>query len=489
MALPFALFAMIASMALAGAAVMATVDVQHGAQRDNSAKGAIAAADAGANVARLRLARYATVLATQPCLKLSATNTLEGTVAESDGWCPDVSGTVGGGSYVYRVSPAGSTCGAYKLCVISTGIVGGVSRRIEVTFNESAVQQAAETEPSIEEGGGEEGGGGSQENGLSGFEGLIGQAGIELSGNADVRVGVGTNGDVTAEGNASVCGDIRHGVGKGWHTTGNASQCNGYEVTEGNTVMPPVSSFMPADIATNNSDYRLVECTTTKPVKEPSGCESDAYSGHRNSTKPWNASARAVAVASNDTLTLSGGDYWICSLSLSGNSQLIMAAGAQVRLFFDTPENCGLSPGTAQIALSGNTRIASSNKLAMPAFYLLGSETVPTSVNLTGNASTTDEFVIYGPNTTMNISGNATYKGVIAGKKVVMSGNGKIEDDSSYEPPAEIKPTIEPSQPKEGEPPGGGSSTTVTTARYFTPQTYVECSGTASAGSQPDADC
>ena len=62
MALPVALFAMIASMALASAAVLATVDVQQGSHRDHSSKSAIAAADAGANVALLRLDRYATVL-------------------------------------------------------------------------------------------------------------------------------------------------------------------------------------------------------------------------------------------------------------------------------------------------------------------------------------------------------------------------------------------------------------------------------------------
>ena len=38
MALPAALFATIASLALAGAAVLSTVDVQQGAKRDNGSK-------------------------------------------------------------------------------------------------------------------------------------------------------------------------------------------------------------------------------------------------------------------------------------------------------------------------------------------------------------------------------------------------------------------------------------------------------------------
>src|SRR5215218_9981790 len=69
MALPVALFAMVSAMALAGAAVVATTNVQSGAHRDDSAKSALAAADAGANIARARQARYAFILNTaNPCL-------------------------------------------------------------------------------------------------------------------------------------------------------------------------------------------------------------------------------------------------------------------------------------------------------------------------------------------------------------------------------------------------------------------------------------
>lgn len=490
MALPVALFAMVAGTALASAAVVATVNVQTGSHRDSSAKSAIAVADAGANIARMRIDRYAAVLASKPCLKLNASGTLEGTTAEGDGWCPQVSGTVGGGAYAYRVSPAGSTCGEYRLCVVATGTVGDVSRRIEVAYSESAVEETIEEKTSGETKSGEETSGSTTTGSSTSFEGLIGLDGIELSGNADVRVGIGTNGHVTAVGNADVCGDIRHGIGKEWTTTGNAKQCPGYKVTEGNKSLPPVSSFMPSNIATSNSNYRLERCTKTKPTKEPTGCELDTYTGNRNSTKPWGPAKRAIEVNANDTLTVSGGDYWICSLSVSGNGQVIMSASAQVRFFFDTPENCGLSSGTAQISLTGNTRIASTNKSILPGFYLLGSTTIPTSVSLGGNASTEDEFIIYGPNTQVNIPGNAVYKGIIAGKRVVITGNGRVETPAGYKPPAEITPVTEAGTTKEStEKEGSTKKTTVTTARYYSPQFYVECIGAAPVGSAPNANC
>jgi len=490
MALPVALFGMIAGMALASAAVVSTVNVQQGSHRDASTKSAIAVADAGANIARARIDRYAGVLATKECLKLSPSGVLEGTTKEADGWCPTVEGTVGDGKYAYRVSPAGSTCGAYHLCVVATGTVGEVSRRIEVAYDESAVTETIENKTTGTEGGGTETTGTTGTSGSTGFEGIIGRDAIELTGNAEIHVNVGTNGNITGNGNTVVCGDIRHGVGKKWIPTGNAKQCEKHVITEGNKTLPPVTSFMPSNIATVNSNYRLVTCTQTTPTKVPTGCESDSFSGKRKSTTPWNPATRAITVDANDTLTVSGGDYWICSLNLAGNSQLIMAASAQVRFFFDTPEHCGLSSGAAQISLTGNGRIASTNKTVMPAFYLLGSTSIATNVNVGGNGSTEDEFVIYGPDTTVNIFGNGTYKGVIAGKKVVVSGNGHIENSSSYKPPAEIAPVTETkSSSEEKTTTGTTTKETITTARYYSPQFYVECTGLPAAGAAPNASC
>jgi hypothetical protein len=492
MALPVALFAMIAGMALAGAVVVSTIDVQQGAHRDSSTKSAIAVADAGANIARARIDRYAGVLATKECLKLGTSGVLEGTTKEKDGWCPTVEGTVGGGKYAYRVSPAGSTCGEYHLCVVATGTVGEVSRRIEVAYSESAVTETIENKTTGTETGGSQTTGTTGTTGSSGIEGVIGLEGIELNGNGEIHVNVGTNGDVTGNGNTKVCGDIRHGIGKAFKPTGNAKQCEKYVITEGNKTLPPVTSFMPSNIKTVNSNYRLVKCTKTNPTKEPTGCELDAFSGNRNSTKPWNPNptARSITIDGNDTLTVSGGDYWICSLSISGNAQLIMAASAQVRFFFDEPQNCGIGSGKDQISITGNSRVSTSNPAVMPAFYLLGSTSIPTSVDLGGNGATANEVVVYGPNTTVKISGNGLYKGVIAGKKVIVSGNGNIENSTSYKPPAEINPVTETkSSSEEKTTTGGTTKETVTTARYYSPQFYVECTGLSAAGAVPNASC
>jgi hypothetical protein len=470
MALPVALFAMIASMALAGAAVVSSVDVQQGSKRDSGSKSAIAAADAGANVATMRLSRYANSLDSSPCLAESA-GTLVTSEPAADGWCPPVVGTVGSAAYSYRVSPAGSLgeglCGEYDLCIVSTGTVDGVSRRIEMTFDESTI---AGTD---EEGGTEEEDGGS---GL-GTEGLIGEDGIEINGkSADIRVGLGTNGDVTNNAHVKVCGDVRVGIGK----NNDAELCGGYKEYEGNVDLPPVSGFMPGDIATNNSNNRLRKCVSTN---NPVDCQKDTYTGNWKSKPPFDANTRSIEIGAGDALTIGGGDYWICQLTLGGHSELIMPAGAHVRFFFDTPENCKMSAVATQISTAGSTKIVSTGyqtstgNYAMPGFYLLGSPTTATRVNLGGNNSS-NELIIYGPDTVMEISGNASYKGLIAGKYVYVNGNAKMKNDTGFELPPELQPPPADEEEDVEETPG---------VRYFTPQSYFECTG--GVASPPNASC
>ncbi len=440
MALPTALFATIAAFGLASAAVVASVDTQRGTTRDSRSKQAIAAADAGANIALLRLNRYANALTlATPCLGVSGGN-LVLTTKEADGWCPPISGTVGSAGYVYRVTPPAT---GVPMSVVSTGTAGGVSRKIDVTFIGSTVGSVLEK------------------------EGLIGLEDMNITGSADIHVGIGTNGFVNTTGNAGICGNIRHGVGKDWVNTGSASQCQGYVETEANISLPPVSSFMPSDIATSNYNYRLYLCTSPGV---PSGCEQDNFAGaNRSSTVPWDPATRTISMSNSKvSLTLTGGDYFICRLDLNGG-QLIMGEKAPVRIFFDTPEACGLGAGATQIKLNGNSTIQATGYdenaaiYEMPGLYLLGSPSVSTNVELSGNNKTKNEMVMYGPNTNFKLTGGATYIGVIAGKKIEITGNAEITQPTGFKPP-QI----------------GG-------ATLYARQSYVECANGTS--SPPNAGC
>ena len=196
-----------------------------------------------------------------------------------------------------------------------------------------------------------------------------------------------------------------------------------------------------------------------------------------------------------------------------------MAKGSHVRFFFDKPENCGYNGN--QLNLSGNNRISSTGyqpsmgQFDTPGFYFLGSPTVASQINLSGNYGTVNELVIYGPDTYINVSGNATFKGILVGKQIAMSGNGKVEQDAGFPVPPELNPAAseEEGNPSEEEEAAEEEEAmtpeekiakelqektereeeertkTNRSAIYFTPQAYFECTGLAPAGGAPNANC
>jgi len=437
-ALPTALFATIASLGLASAAVIASVDVQQGTKRDSASKSSIAAADAGASVALLRLNRYASAFTSStPCLAAPA-GTLVLSAASSGGWCPGISGTVGSATYSYWVGPAAVDS---TRTVVATGTSGNVTRRIAISFKTTTVGSIFDS------------------------AGVIGQDKITMTNNSDIRVGVGTNGDVSLSNSANICGNIRHGVGKKVSFENSSGQCSGYGESEGNQTLPEVSTFMPTDIATNNYNYRLAQCVSKE---KPVGCETDTYTDKRSSTVPWNLTTRTISTEHNETLTLGGGDYWICRLELGNNSHLVMASGAKVRLFFDTPEHCGIKSGGTQVEISNHADITATGysptigNYEVPGLYLMGSTTIPTVANWSNNTET-NELIFYAPHTDISIDNKATYIGVLAGKTVTIGNHAVVKQDAGFKGPQL-----------------GG-------ATIYQRQSYVECTG--ATASPPNAYC
>ncbi len=528
-ALPTALFATIASLGLAGAAVMSSIDVQHGSRRDNGSKSAIAAADAGANIAMQRLNRYGAQLdGENVCINLDDAGGSEelkpgGTPVGEPGWCAPIEGEVGGATYSYRVSAIGGGDCEDDVCVVSTGTANEVSRRIELSLdaaglgtggvdperaakevewlerhgaNQKTIKEAKERWEQAQQ----------AASSAGGIAGLVGREGISMSGNAYIGLGVATNGYLETSGSVDICGDVQVGIGKSWKYSGHKSQCAGHTFTQGNMEVPQVSSFIPSDIATHNSNGRLTVCNKGLPLE----CQKDTYNGKWSSTEPFNPTTRSINLSGSKTLTVGGGDYWICSITLSGSQELIMAAGSHVRFFFDTPEHCGTS---SQIAISGNSKIVSTGynsatkNFSVPGFYLLGSATKTSSVSISGTSSG-NEFIVYGPNSTIGISGNAS-KGIVVGKSITISGSVRVEQDEGFEVPPELNPghifeqealtfqekkekaekeekALEEEEEKwNAEHPGEPAS-----APTFSAQSYVECTGgSAPPNALPNADC
>jgi hypothetical protein len=386
MAIPTVMMLMIAAFALAMASVLGSISTQRGSIRDQDSKTALAAADAGVNRALWR----------QNKMPPADGFFCAGNAAPSAGWCPVYSGQAGDAAWSYQVS-APDAAGVIK--IVSTGARDGVTRKVSML-----TRKMLGTE-------------------VFGAERVITKDWIDMDSNAEINVNVGTNGWIHLDSNSEICGGIRKGDGQTVTFDSNSGQCPGFSIVSGNRDVPPLFR---EGLATTNSNWRFFS--------------HDTRTGGDNVT--WDPTTRVLSMNSNSTLTMGGSDpYFICRLAMDSNSRLYMAAGAQVRVYFDTPENCGLAPDTAQFEMRSNTEISSTawnpdqGIFDLIGFYLFGSPSIPTRVQLNSNANVTSEFILYAPHSDIDMDSNTTYVGAIAGKTLHMDSNAEIVSHFNMPPP------------------------------------------------------
>jgi hypothetical protein len=422
-ALALTLMVITIGFALASVGSIAAMSSLRNTTRDGGSKEALAVAEAGLQQALLRQNKILTTEAF-PCLVMGAAGDLLPGYQLTNGWCPRQSGTVGDGTYRYQVKPVtvmGALGGELKLEIISEGTVGGETRRITTeAYSSTGVPAFAEAS-------------------------VIGLDRFELTGNGTVTGGAGTNADIVLSGNAKVCGNAKHGEGRGVITAGNGALCSGYAASEGRFSLAPPD---PGNVFTQNDNGRFFAQDT------------------RIGNVTWSPTTRTLTMTGNSALTLGGANYGICRLNMSGNSNLYIASGAVTRIWFDSPENCGLAAGSQQLSMSGNSQISvTSGDAADAGLMFVGSPTTPTTIALAGNGRA-NELMLYAPLTDVVISGNGNYTGAIAGRTLVSSGNGTIRADASV---LDFEVGVQTS---------------------FMPERFIECTGPFGSGSTPpDAGC
>lgn len=377
-ALPVVLMVVVVGFALASIGALAAIGSISNAGRDTSDKSALAVAEAGAQQA---LFRQNNVLTTPsyPCLVQGASgDALVASTPQADDWCATQYGTVGAGTYRYRVLPdAGSDDPSQKtIAIVVEGTLNGETRRIHV--------------------------GAAAATGTPAFAGgnVVGLDQLYFHGTPDVVGTMRTNGDVVVEGSARCNGDAT--VGNGRHIIPSDTVCNG-EVTQGTTTLGPVD---PGNVWSTNDNARLTN-------------GEDTIQSNRT---VWNAATRTLTLKNKDTVTLGGANYAFCKLDMTGGS-LIAAQGATVRIYFGGPDQCGGQ--TAPIAVTGGRVTATSGNPDDLALLVVGSETIATTVTMRGNGVVND-LVIYAPRSAVSIGGTADYNGAIAGKSLEIFGTGTI---------------------------------------------------------------
>ena len=423
-------------LAVAGVAAVAATNTLRGSTRDESSKDALAAADAGAQIALERQNQVA-VNGDFPCVTVAAGTMAAGAVGAGN-WCPEFSGTAGDASYTYRVRPPEVTQLLSRIEIVSTGTSQGMTRRVHV-LAESPRATAVFANSTV-----------------------IGEDFIRLDSNADVFGNAGTNGDITITSNADLCGSAQYGednaVIPAEYSGSDCPPTYPYNSGPGNVSLPPIDQGQVADPDHNDND-RI----------DPSNALSlDTISGNRGSVS-WDPDGRTLVINSNSALTLGGGDYSFCRLELHSNTALIVAAGASVRIFFDKPENCPTLGAGPQIQLDSNSRFTTTDgSPASLQLLVVGSDNpnvTSDNVVLASNSRTTMPVILYAPHSAIELSANSTLLGAIAGQSVHLDSNAEVTshaDSSSLELPLPL---------------------------HYRQTQFVECSATGAPPEAPSSNC
>lgn len=445
--MPTVLAMTIVAMTFASVGVMVSLNSLRGGERDENTKDGLAAADAGSQIA---LMRQNTVggTTTNPCLTPGSGGLLYASATQASGWCTPVTGSDSTGEYSYQVKPGTMST---PMQIVSTGSADGVTRRIELTASSSI--------------------------GTGVFSGgtLLGLDGVAMDSNSKVYGDVASDKSITLSSNALLCGSASYGINGALVLTGNSHQggsgCTSttYPKQAKPLTLPPVQQ---GDVVTNNSNNRIALA-----VAGQSG--GDVITG-KTSNVTWTgtgtgAGKRQLSIKQNTSLTLGGSNYSLCKLTMSSNTNLIVANGATVRIFFDSPESCGLTPdGTGfvnQLSLASNSRIVTTSGRASDlALLFVGSSTIPTRVLLNSNSqvdtSCDNGFIAYGPKSTIELDSNSIYCGGLAGKYVHMDSNAKVRSGNN------LSDFVLPGA-----------------APHFLASRFVECNGTVPNGAAPSTGC
>jgi type II secretory pathway pseudopilin PulG len=311
------------------ALVVATSSVRtsHTGNNDRSSKRALAAANAGLEVATYRLNTLTPAASSAQCITTAVT-----TPAAGHGVCAPVTESEGNGAtHTYQVSiqkPANSACGGAALasgaiaagsmvrCVTSTGTVNGVSRRVQTLI----VAQPANP-PYLP------------------VQGVVGLDSVQLGNNTSSQANVGSNGAITV-GNNSVIHQIELGPG--------ATVSGSFTENNSRVVHPSPFTLQPAPVGTtatvNNNATGLA-----------------GYAGYSAATRDLNVTSRLV---------LPSGDYNFCRLTLGAqnSSSIEPAAGAQIRIFIDAPDDVRPGSGCPTTAGQGWGQINGVNGVVLGRF-------------------------------------------------------------------------------------------------------------------------
>jgi len=449
-ALPIALSVLMISLALMGAAAAVAIDTNTAANADAGAKAAIEAADAGERTAIYRLNMYRPD--SNSCPTVPTSSVQSGGLCAQDG--PESLGNGASFSYwISRVLQTGDKCAGSTVlssqanvaqrCVTAIGTQAMGAQNVSARVQERvAAYTSVPVFPAA----------------------IFGTKSVTINNNATITSNtqsvpalLGTNGvlNVAPSGGGTTTID-------GYQLPPGAALNIGKNVTNVGPTTPlsipyptptaidpktsaqnTVSTYqggtcnvLPTQVQTN-CDYRI-----TNGIQHP-GCVSGGLPVLECDTAAggvtFNATTRTLSLGNNSQLTLTGGVYNFCSLTMSNNSTLFVAPapGHSVSIYIDSPQdpnsgsaasapaatNPKCATGTGTFTMSQNAVLNPSGTALNAQIYVYGdpNDTPPTNaVTLANNSNSSYAIAAPFSNVTLNPSNNSKFTGAIVGYTVTL---------------------------------------------------------------------
>jgi hypothetical protein len=387
---------------LAAALVAGASTVLHLSSRDAYGKRALAAAQAGLNVAVYRFSQISANpgasfaekcvtdreegwKSTSPHCPVATGYLSDSSVSSSYYLTPDMSKTSLSGMSTVQSECNYTSPG--ERCVTAIGTVNGVTRRVQERVSASEIFNI---------------------HGVLGLEKTEINSSNSWSGsNFNITSDTASNGAITFGQNVNAPGAPYHcEIGpKG------SAPCGGQNVNRTtNLTVPSVETLPFGTIKTSNSDSTITKA------------------------QGYNSETRSLSVPAGTTLALANGDYNFCYVTLGNGATLSAAAGARVRIFVDSPSREGSeckSPNGGKFnGESSGGQLNLGEASGQLEFYLYGTATAVASpppekkcnadfnFNNTASGASTNLY-IYAPDSIVSVKSAAYEKGAIVGCQTI----------------------------------------------------------------------
>ncbi|MEX0992538.1 MAG: hypothetical protein WDZ37_00940 [Solirubrobacterales bacterium] len=397
--MPLTMMVMLVATVLAGIAINAGIVAARSTSRDASAKRAVAAASAGVKTTIYQLNMLQP--AADQCVRRDPqTQALSAVDVEASGWCePSTEQIDEEASYTAYASEATTVTSNGQILsrrtIVSAGVVNGVKRRAKVTV-ESLTGVPI----------------------FSDHDAVVSLDSITIQNTVHVDGNVASNGNITLKNSAEVCGNAIAGPGKSVTFDNEAHLCPGYTAQQATSsyVLSPVDQGN-APTQNNNSRIGGLDPWTSK------------------GSSSYNAATRTLNIQDQTTLTFTGDIYSFCKINVQNDGQLrigVRPPGAAVRIYMDSPENCGGSSGMGSVSFSNSSGIVNLNSQPTTLqLYLAGSSNKATSATFDNSFATSMVLVIYAPNSTINLTNSGHVVGAVAAKTIKLSNSAQVTWDSN----------------------------------------------------------